>query len=103
MLTKQMSRLDMASHQDHESLFLGIKETPQVFIPEGIIHIAWQRLTRELEYTTFAVVVDGVRMINQQSSLSCLDQFPQEVNHKQRLANPRSTSDDCFVDTRIDP
>jgi hypothetical protein len=83
-------------------LAFGIKETPQVVIPEGIINIAWQRITRELEYTTFAVVVDCMRMINEQNSLSCLDQLPQEVNHKQRLANTRISSDDGFVDSRFD-
>ncbi len=41
-------------------------------------------------------------MINKENTLPVLDQFPQEVNEKQRFANARGARDDYFVNARLD-
>ena len=79
-------------------LVLGIKETPQVAIPEGIINAAWQPVVGKLEDTTLAVIVDGIRIKDEEDPLSLFDQLPQEMEEEKRLANAWSSSDDCFAD-----
>ena len=76
----------------------GIKETPQVAIPKGIINVAWQLVFGKLEDTALTVVVDGIKMKDEEDPLSLLDQLPQEIEEEQRFANAGSSSDNGFAD-----
>ena len=50
--------------------------------------------------TTIPIIVNVVWMVNEENRFPFLDQFPQEVNEKERLANACGTRDDCSVNAR---
>jgi hypothetical protein len=62
---------------------LGIKETPQVAIPEGIINATWQPVLGKLEDTTLTAIVDCIGIKYEEDPLFLLDQLSQEIEEKQ--------------------
>jgi hypothetical protein len=65
----------------------GIKQKPKRIIPKGIVTFKRQMYTQKLKNITFPIIVNFGRIVFEPNALPFLDQFPQEINEKKRLAN----------------